>query len=290
MAIDPSASFPGRTDNTSDPVGYPLGKAKDQTTPGNGTPFVAVLLNDIFGFQQALLDAAGLTASGTPDKVGASQYLAAVQAVAAAAGGAGGRLVKFLTASSTLTIDNGADDTVAAYLTSNLIKAGTYLVVTYGAGGGGAGNTGNGSPQGGGGGGGVSRDILALTVNTAYTIGAGGAGSSGAGDGSAGGTTTLSTVTSGGGGGGFESGSPGWGAGGIGGTGTLMKGGPGQPGEIGATNGVGGPGGGPAGGDSSDLPIATGDGGLASGGAGAGRQGGDGLDGGDGYIEIWEWS
>lgn len=80
MAIDPSASYPTKVD-TTDP-GYPLGKARNVSAPGagDGTPNEAQWLNDLWGFLQALLDHAGAAPSGSPDKVGSSQYLAALQA------------------------------------------------------------------------------------------------------------------------------------------------------------------------------------------------------------------
>jgi hypothetical protein len=42
---------------------------------GTGTPWEEKLVNDVFGFQQAMLDASGITPSGDPDEVGASDYL-----------------------------------------------------------------------------------------------------------------------------------------------------------------------------------------------------------------------
>jgi hypothetical protein len=80
MALDPSAAYPGQVD-TTDPTGYPWGKAKNVGSigDGTGTPLERLWVSDVFGFQQALLKASGLTPSGTPDKVGASQYLDAVR-------------------------------------------------------------------------------------------------------------------------------------------------------------------------------------------------------------------
>lgn len=80
MAIDPSAKYPSQID-TSDPTGYPRGKAQNIGVPGDGTgtPWEKDLVNDLLGFQQDLLDRAGDTPSGTPDKVGASQYANAIQ-------------------------------------------------------------------------------------------------------------------------------------------------------------------------------------------------------------------
>jgi len=78
MALDPSVEYVGQVD-TSD-AGYPYGKPQNVTVEGDGTgtPLEAALVSDIFGFQQALLVATGITPSGTPDKVGGSQYLQAL--------------------------------------------------------------------------------------------------------------------------------------------------------------------------------------------------------------------
>jgi hypothetical protein len=77
MAIVPKDKYPGQVSSV-DP-GYPLGKAQNISAPndGTGTPFEADLVNDVFGMQQSLLTEAAITPSGVPDKVGASQYLAA---------------------------------------------------------------------------------------------------------------------------------------------------------------------------------------------------------------------
>jgi len=75
MAINPSVKYVGKI--TAPSVDYPYGKAQNITVPGDGTgtPWEKDLLNDIFGFQQALLDDASEVPSGIPEKVGASQYL-----------------------------------------------------------------------------------------------------------------------------------------------------------------------------------------------------------------------
>lgn len=87
MAINPGSSYPGNIDVTSDPTGYPYGKAQNISAPsaGDGTPWEELIINDFLGFQQALLAAAAIIPSGTPDKVGASQYLAALQTIFEAA-------------------------------------------------------------------------------------------------------------------------------------------------------------------------------------------------------------
>ena len=78
MAITPSSEFPGKI--AAPTTEFPYGKARDITTPGDGTgtPWRAALANDIFGAQQSLLSAADIVPSGTPDEVGSSQYLQAL--------------------------------------------------------------------------------------------------------------------------------------------------------------------------------------------------------------------
>lgn len=78
MAINPETQYPGKiAPSTPD---YPYGAARNITVPGDGTgtPWEAALVNDLFGFQQALLSGAGIIPSGNPEKVGASQYLDAI--------------------------------------------------------------------------------------------------------------------------------------------------------------------------------------------------------------------
>lgn len=73
MAINPDVAFPGKTAGTSPE--YPYGKARDVSSPGDGTgtPLKAAWLNDWFGLQQQLLSLAGITPSGVADAVGACQ-------------------------------------------------------------------------------------------------------------------------------------------------------------------------------------------------------------------------
>jgi len=80
MAVDPKTLYIGRID-TSDLTGYPLGKCQNESAPAadDGTPSDEAWMNDTWGFYQALLAAAAMTPSGSPDKVGASQYLTALQ-------------------------------------------------------------------------------------------------------------------------------------------------------------------------------------------------------------------
>lgn len=80
MALKPSARYPAQTDADA---AYPQGKARNAGTfqDGTGTPLEKDLINDIWGFQQALLAAADITPSETPDTADTSQYLDAVRVV-----------------------------------------------------------------------------------------------------------------------------------------------------------------------------------------------------------------
>lgn len=81
MALVPSARYPSQIDIDA---AYPQGKARNSGAfqDGTGTPLEKDWVNDLFGFEQALLDEAGITPSGTPDAVGASDYLDAINVLA----------------------------------------------------------------------------------------------------------------------------------------------------------------------------------------------------------------
>lgn len=84
MAIDLAERYPGQSVD-GDP-NYPFGRAKNVTAPGagDGTPLEADLVNDIYGFLQALLVGAGISPSGlgtTPDTATTSQYLQSLLAL-----------------------------------------------------------------------------------------------------------------------------------------------------------------------------------------------------------------
>jgi hypothetical protein len=85
MALDFTETYPGQVDE-GDPD-YPQGKARNVVVEGDGTgtPWEEQLVNDSFGFHQALLLAAGITPSGNPDNANESQYKEAVEWIAAAA-------------------------------------------------------------------------------------------------------------------------------------------------------------------------------------------------------------
>lgn len=81
MANNPS-TLPGYNGQTSAPnANYTYGSARDDASPGDltGTPRIAAEVNDILGFQQALLNAAAVVPSGSPDTAQVSQYLEALR-------------------------------------------------------------------------------------------------------------------------------------------------------------------------------------------------------------------
>lgn len=81
MAINPAALYPGGTVPPN--ASYPYGSAKDVTAPGtgDGTPLRAAWVNDWFGFQQAVMGAAGVTPSGSPDTAQLSQIFNAITSI-----------------------------------------------------------------------------------------------------------------------------------------------------------------------------------------------------------------
>jgi hypothetical protein len=84
MANNPS-TLPDYNGQTQAPnADYPYGSARNDVSPGDltGTPRIAAEINDIFGFQQALLNDAGIVPNGSPDTVLSSQYLDALKKVA----------------------------------------------------------------------------------------------------------------------------------------------------------------------------------------------------------------
>lgn len=79
MALKLSDRYPGRTDATAN---YPHGKPRNATSPGDGTgfPLESDWVSDIYGFLQSLLVEASIVPSTLADRVGASQYLDALDA------------------------------------------------------------------------------------------------------------------------------------------------------------------------------------------------------------------
>ena len=81
MAIRLEQQYPDKTTPAS--ADYPHGQARNVTTPGDGTgtPLEQAWVNDLFGWQQALLTAAGITPSGVPDTARNSQHMEALRAL-----------------------------------------------------------------------------------------------------------------------------------------------------------------------------------------------------------------
>lgn len=197
MAIAPKDRYNANQIDTSDPTNYPQGKAKNISALGNtdGSPFEKDMLNDIWGFQQAILKAGGTgldTPSGQPDSALLSQYLIALRASLQ------GAVAEIYQDPSTQQI------VIPDYITD------TSQIEIYGVGAGGGGggcdHTGTSSAITAGGGGGGSGNGFHLTFTGAQlppgtvleftpgTMGAGGFGgqyNTSATDGSSGGDTNL---------------------------------------------------------------------------------------------------
>lgn len=129
MALIPSDRYPAQIDADAD---YPLGKARNAGSyqDGTGTPLEKDWLNDDWGFKQALLAAAAITPSGDPDKVGASQYLEAMRAIAVDS-----TIKRNITRALTLrALDlDGATPTSSAFLGAVSVLGFEALVVKGGA-------------------------------------------------------------------------------------------------------------------------------------------------------------
>lgn len=96
MAIVWSTQYPGQV--SVDP-NWPHGKPRNVAVPGDGsgTPLEAAWVSDLAGWQAALLAEAGIAPSGQPDHLGASDYTAAIKAIA------GGGLAGFTSTEHTWT-------------------------------------------------------------------------------------------------------------------------------------------------------------------------------------------
>lgn len=159
MALRPVDAY-GIQVETTDPA-YPLGKARNATTPGDGTgfPLERRWINDLLGFEQALLTAAGIVASGDPDKVGASQYLEALQKL-------------FSPTTLLVTDDSNPVDIPSLYPWAKHVR----VQMCGGGGGAGAGNNVPGPVPGAGGGSGFLVDAIVEPQVLTFAFGAAGAG------------------------------------------------------------------------------------------------------------------
>lgn len=81
MSLKLNERYPARFNNPT--AGYPQGSFKNRTTPTakDGSYLEKDWANDKEGFFQSLLSAAGITANGSVDAVGASQFFDALQAL-----------------------------------------------------------------------------------------------------------------------------------------------------------------------------------------------------------------
>ncbi|MDB1108061.1 hypothetical protein [Pseudomonas extremaustralis] len=81
MSLKLNERYPARFNNPT--AGYPQGSFKNRTTPTSkdGSYLEKDWANDKEGFFQSLLSAAGITANGAVDAVGASQFFDALQAL-----------------------------------------------------------------------------------------------------------------------------------------------------------------------------------------------------------------
>lgn len=100
MAINLVTQYPGKV-NPAD-GDYPFGSARNITTPGDGTgtPWEAAIVNDFVGWMQSVLTEGNAVPTGTPDKVGASQYLDALNKLY------GGRVKSFDTFAAAIGFDS----------------------------------------------------------------------------------------------------------------------------------------------------------------------------------------
>lgn len=197
MAINPNDRYPGQT--TAPSADYPYGGARNQSVPGDntGTPLEADLVNDIFGFQQALLAEAGIVPSGTPETATASQYKDALDSIYQ-------RKDTGYQLANIEIIDTAGSGT---YTVPAGVRALRIFAIGGGGAGGGAAATGAGQVSGGSGGSAGSvcaKWVTSPDASYPYTVGAGGTGVSGA-AGNNGGSTTIAGMTAGFGGGGSSS-------------------------------------------------------------------------------------
>lgn len=86
MATNPSTLPENAGRLTAPDANYPYGSAKNDSTgtTGDGTPIRAPLMNDTYGFYQALLTRAGIVPSGVAETALNSQLLDAIDAIIAA--------------------------------------------------------------------------------------------------------------------------------------------------------------------------------------------------------------
>ncbi len=163
MSLKLNEHYPGRFNNPSSD--YPQGSFKNRTTPTakDGSYLEEDWANDKEGFFQSLLSAAGVTANGLVDKVGASQYFDALTQVTR------GRFLN-------VRVFN----TAGTFTYTPTTGTNSVVVEVVGGGGGGGGCQANGasasSAGGGGGSGAYGRGLYTSAFSgVTVTVGAGGA-------------------------------------------------------------------------------------------------------------------
>lgn len=184
MALQRDARYPGRW--TAASAGHPQGAFKNRTAPGSldGSYIEQDWANDWDGFFGSLLTSSAITANGTVDAVGSSQYFSALQAVIRS--NATGRLLRTSiytrsAGSQFVSVDGAAPTTVGAGTFTSLSETSYHLIEVLGGGGGGGSALSTTSTQfaagGGGGGGGASINRTSGTLTgIVVTVGAGGGG------------------------------------------------------------------------------------------------------------------
>lgn len=182
MALQRDARYPGRW--TAASAGHPQGAFKNRTAPGSldGSYIEQDWANDWDGFFGSLLTSSAITANGTVDAVGSSQYFDALKSVVGVT--ATGRVLRTLVYTlvggvQQVSINGGAFTATGAGTVSSI--AGTnrigYRILAGGGSGGGAQGTAAGqqSVAGGGGAGGYCEGLFVGSLSSALVVvGAGG--------------------------------------------------------------------------------------------------------------------
>lgn len=122
MATNPSTLSENSGRITAPDANYPYGSAKNDSTgtTGDGTPIRAPLMNDTYGFYQALLTRAGIVPSGNAETALVSQLADAV----AALGNTFNAAIATIASSGTVDLTAGAPDTSQITITGNVAITG----------------------------------------------------------------------------------------------------------------------------------------------------------------------
>lgn len=132
MALIPENQYAGQV--VTGDAGYPRGKARNITVSGDGTgtPLEANWVNDIWGFFQAILAETSTVPTGTPDAVGASQYLDSIKTLIKAAAPRAILRVSFSSSwqtdyvwgdAASYTVDEGTDTDILRFNASTPLVA-----------------------------------------------------------------------------------------------------------------------------------------------------------------------